>query len=248
MMPSFDATSLALEVVTVRTGTSPALSCKSCATVLLAACPDLGGAPSQHHSRGSRSTLGAETRDHLVLKLIVVAIMRGYKAPRPLEEHRTVVALLVLLALSKHGQCPGALVGTAVTHWATVVPSLPAKPGEHPLHAIASGIAPWLEVPLASAASTPQPRALNPDHFHNHGQLPPGAHVLLIDDAWASGGHAQSAALALRATGAARVSLLVVARWVKEDYGNNATLLRDLADRDYDPEVCPWTGSACPNA
>lgn len=120
--------------------------------------------------------------------------MRGYKAPWPLEEHRTVVALLLLLALSKHGRCPGALAFTTVTHWATV-PSLPAKPGEHPLHTIASGIAPWPEVPLTAAASAPQPRALNPDHFRARGQLPPGAHVLLIDDAWASGGHVQSAAL-----------------------------------------------------
>jgi len=172
-------------------------------------------------------------------------VMRGYKAPWPLDEHRTVVALLLLLALSKHGHCPGALIGTPVTHWATV-PSLPAKPGEHPLHAIASGIAPWPEIPLTGAASAPQPRALNPDHFRAGGQLTPGAHVLLIDDAWASGGHAQSAALALRTASAARVSLLVVARWIKEDYGDNATFLRDLADRDYDPEVCPWTGDACP--
>lgn len=172
-------------------------------------------------------------------------VMRGYKAPRPLEEHRTVVALLLLLALSKHGQCPGALAGTAVTHWATV-PSLPAKPGEHPLHAIVSKIAPWPEIPLAGAASAPQPRALNPDHFRAHGQLLPGDNVLLVDDAWASGGHAQSAVLALRTVGAAHVSLLVVARWIKEEYGDNATLLRSLADRDYDPEVCPWTGSNCP--
>jgi hypothetical protein len=68
-------------------------------------------------------------------------VMRGYKAPRQVKEHVTIVALMILLALSMHSQCPGALAGAPVTHWATV-PSLPAKPGEHPLHQIcASGSA-----------------------------------------------------------------------------------------------------------
>lgn len=172
-------------------------------------------------------------------------VMRGYKAPKPLEEHRTIVALLLLAALSRHAPCPGRLAGVAMTHWATV-PSLPAKPAEHPFHAIVSKIAPWPEIPLTAAAGAPQPRAVNPQHFHARGRLPPGAHVLLLDDTWATGGHAQSAVLGLRAAGAAHVSLLVVARWIKADFGDNATFLRSLADRDYDPEVCPWTGGPCP--
>jgi hypothetical protein len=71
------------------------------------------------------------------------------------------------------------------------------------------------------------------------------SHVLLLDDT-STGGHAQSAVLGLRAAGAARVSLLVVARWIKKDFGNNAEFLRELADRDYDPEICPWAGGNCP--
>ncbi len=172
-------------------------------------------------------------------------VMRGYKAPSPLEEHRTIVALLLLLALSTHAQCPGALAGTAVTHWATV-PSLPAKSGEHPLHAIVGKIAPRPEIQLTAAPQVRQPRAISPEHFHAVGQLPPRSHVLLIDDTWTTGGHAQSAVLALRASGAACVSLLVVARWVKEDFGDNAAFLRGLAD--YDPEVCAWAGNGCPSA
>ena len=70
--------------------------------------------------------------------------------------------------------------------------------------------------------------------------------MLLVDDTWARGGHAQSAVLALRAAGAARVSVLVAARWINEDFGGNAAFLRGLADRDYDPALCPWTGAACP--
>jgi predicted amidophosphoribosyltransferase len=172
-------------------------------------------------------------------------VMRGYKAPRPVDEHVMIVALLIMTALSTHAHCPEVLVGAPVTHWATV-PSLPAKPGEHPLHKILSNSAPGSEVRLMAAASTQHPRDVNPEHFRAPVQLPRDSHVLLIDDTWTGGGHAQSAVLALRRAGAAHVSVLVVARWIKEDFGENAKFLRELADQDYDPKVCPWTGGSCP--
>ena len=58
-------------------------------------------------------------------------VMRGYKAQQPVGEHVNIVAMLVWLALSMHQHCPARLGGMPVTHWATV-PSLPAKPDEHP--------------------------------------------------------------------------------------------------------------------
>lgn len=85
--------------------------------------------------------------------------------------------------------------------------------------------------------------------------VPEGAHVLLIDDTWTSGGHAQSAALAARAEGAAHVSVLVVARWIEPSWVllldgerkvDPETYLRGLSPGDYDPLVCPWTGGVCP--
>jgi predicted amidophosphoribosyltransferase len=172
-------------------------------------------------------------------------VMRGYKAQRPLEEHRTIVILLILLALSRHAECPGALAGTPVTHWATV-PSLPAKPGEHPLHKIVGSLAIGGEATLVAAAKAQFPRDVSPQHFSTDAALSPDSHVLLIDDTWAGGGHAQSAALALRKAGAAHVSALVVARWIKEDFGDNAKFLSEVSRRDYDPGICPWTGGTCP--
>jgi len=41
-------------------------------------------------------------------------VMRGYKAQRPVDEHVAIVAMLILLALSIHAQCPEALVGGGV--------------------------------------------------------------------------------------------------------------------------------------
>ena len=171
-------------------------------------------------------------------------VMQGYKARPPVPEHRTIVTLLVLLGLDRHAGC-AAPAGAPVTHWATV-PSLPARPGEHPLHAIVSRLAPGAEVALAAADEVEYSRDLHPGHFRVPAALPAGAHVLLVDDTWARGGHAQSAALALRAAGAARISVLVAARWINEDFGGNAAFLRGLSARDYDPATCPWTGAACP--
>ena len=184
-------------------------------------------------------------------------VMQGYKARPPVPEHRTIVALLVLLGMARHAGCAeyaggsggpgGQVTPRPVTHW-TTVPSLPAQPGEHPLHAIVSRLAPGREAVLAAAEDVDYARDLDPRHFRAAVPLPAGAHVLLVDDTWARGGHAQSAVLALRAAGAARVSVLVAARWINEAYGGNAAFIRGLAGRDYDPAICPWTGAACPPA
>jgi hypothetical protein len=172
-------------------------------------------------------------------------VMRGYKARPPVAEHRMVVGLLLLLALDGHTKCAGMLAGRPVTNWA-IVPSLPARPYEHPLRRLVVDHAPGAEVPVVAAVNVSQPRAVDPDHFTCTTLLPEGSHVLLIDDTWTSGGHAQSAVLALRKSGAGRVSVLVVARWLKEDYGDNKGFITELANRDFDPHICPWTGAACP--
>lgn len=176
-------------------------------------------------------------------------VMRGYKAePRPVAEHRNIVALLCLLGLAQHGQCAGRLAGTAVTHWMTV-PSLPPKPGEHPLRRLVAQAAAGQEVRL-TAQPTLSPRAFNAAHF-SCPPLPHGAHVLVLDDTWAGGGHAQSAAAAARAAGATQVSVLVVARWIDpawsiDRYGTNAAFLKERCAGAFDPTVCPWTAGACP--
>ena len=172
-------------------------------------------------------------------------VMRGYKAMPPIGEHRTIVALLAVLGLTQHGSCAGRLLAAPVTHWAAV-PSLDRRPGEHPLRPIVRACAPGTELPLSAASCYSHPRSVNPKHFNAGAAVPPGAHVLVIDDTWVGGGHAQSAVLAARRAGAGRVSVLVLARWLNEDYGVNALFLAGLAGRDYDPGLCPWTGDHCP--
>ncbi|MFC9971695.1 hypothetical protein ACFVH6_12450 [Spirillospora sp. NPDC127200] len=170
-------------------------------------------------------------------------VMRGYKAPRRLDAHYSVVATLMIFALLRHARCSEAAANAEVTHWASV-PSLPAKPGEHPFHRIVKNHAPGVEAPLRAAERTTDKRAVNANHFALDGTLPPGAHVLLLDDTWTKGGHAQSAALALRKAGAEKVSVLVAARWVNPGYRDNSAFIKALPD--YEPDICPWTGSGCP--
>jgi predicted amidophosphoribosyltransferase len=172
-------------------------------------------------------------------------VMRGYKARPPIGEHRTIVILLAVLGLTQHSPCAERLLAAPITHWA-VVPSLPARPGEHPLRPIVRTSAPGTELPLSAVRSAPYPRSVDAQHFRTGAALRPGAHVLVIDDTWVGGGHAQSAVLAARQAGASHVSVLVLARWLNEDYGSNARLLTGIADRDYDPGLCPWTGAGCP--
>lgn len=172
-------------------------------------------------------------------------VMRGYKAQPPVAEHRLVVGLLLLLALQDHTKCASAIAGRRVTHWA-IVPSLPAKPSEHPLRGLVVQRAHGSEAPLKAAAVVGQPRSIDLGHFTCSAALPPRSHVLLIDDTWTTGGHAQSAALAFRKAGAAEVSVLVVARWLKEEYADNKRFIAKLDKKDYEPLACPWTSGTCP--
>lgn len=172
-------------------------------------------------------------------------LMRGYKARPPVAEHRMVVGLLLRLALESHTRCAEILGSLPITHWATV-PSLPPKSYAHPLRGLVDNQAKGAEAPLVAAVGVQQPRMASADHFACTTPLPSGSHVLLIDDTWATGGHAQSAVLALRRAGATRVSVLVVARWLKEDYGDNKHFIADMRTRDFDPRICPWTGESCP--
>jgi hypothetical protein len=101
---------------------------------------------------------------------------------------------------------------------------------------------------MTAAPQVAFPRAVSPRHYQAAAPLPRGARVLLLDDTWASGGHAQSAAMALRSAGAVRISVLAVARWLSDDSGRTRAFLRAIRGRDYDLSLCPWTSGRCPGA
>ncbi len=179
-------------------------------------------------------------------------VMRGYKSlafPGG-GSFRQTVALLAALGLIGHVVCPGRLTGTPVSAWATV-PSLPPKPGRctHPLNDIVGKLAKpgALEIRLAAAETVSNPRAIGADHY-SASESAAGQHVLVIDDTWTGGGHATSAALAVRAAGATHVSVLVFARWLSVGWGATTPqwAKQRLTSPDFQPDVCPWTQAACP--
>lgn len=172
--------------------------------------------------------------------------MHGYKQPVPDLNHRALVILMCHVALRGHRQCADALAGIQVTKWATV-PSTRGRQGEHPLHNIVRHIAEsGTEVSLDVGTPSPDPREVSPEAFTVLDAIEPDTHVMLIDDTWTRGGHVQSAAVALKVAGAAQVSILVLARWLKMDWPDHAALVRSRLADDFDLDRCPWTGGPCP--
>lgn len=180
-------------------------------------------------------------------------VMRGYKNPAfpGGGTYRQTVSLLAALGLIAHVECPGRLVGAPLSAWAAV-PSLPPKRGQatHPLNDIVRQLAKQgaPEVTLTAAQTVANPRGIAASHYTASNNAA-GQHVLVIDDTWTtSGGHATSAALAVRTAGATHVSVLVLARWLA--LGWEATTpgwaKQRLTAPDFQPGICPWTQGGCP--
>ncbi|WP_345678341.1 hypothetical protein [Yinghuangia aomiensis] len=62
--------------------------------------------------------------------------------------------------------------------------------------------------------------------------------VLLVDDTWTTGNHAQSAASALKAAGAGRVAVVVLGRHLNTDFGDTATHVERARLRQFSWESC----------
>jgi hypothetical protein len=129
------------------------------------------------------------------------------------------------------------------------VPSTRNIGTEHRFRAIlARNLKPGSEIGVAASEPIRDPREVTPSNFEIRTAVPEGAHVLVVDDTWVGGGHAQSVAAALSQAGAGRVSVLTVARWLKPEDDDVAKHVyrQRIKDRAYDPTICPWTGGACP--
>lgn len=66
-----------------------------------------------------------------------------------------------------------------------------------------------------------------------------GESVLLIDDTWATGNHAQSAAAALKAAGAGGVAVVVLGRHLNLEYATTADHVEQARLRRFAWDVCP---------
>jgi predicted amidophosphoribosyltransferase len=172
-------------------------------------------------------------------------LMHRYKEPWATDTDRAAVQMLCLVGLSFHMPCLLAQAGGDPPLWATV-PSRRTDRTSTPLRDIALGLsrAPAREV-LLGTVNPSRERVVRPDYFQVTKPIPPGAHVLLLEDTWVSGSTPQSAALTLRRAGAGQVSLLVLARWTRPDDPGTRKLLESIVGTDYALTFCPWTGAPC---
>jgi hypothetical protein len=96
---------------------------------------------------------------------------------------------------------------------------------------------------LARGAADVERRHLNPGYYNILTPIPKGKHIMVIDDTWVSGGHAQSVAMALKRAGAAKVSILAIGRWLRmNDRRTKGVYNRFIRNRPYNADICPWTG------
>lgn len=65
-----------------------------------------------------------------------------------------------------------------------------------------------------------------------------GEAVLLIDDTWTTGGHAQSASAALKRAGASCVAVVVLGRHLNGSWGNTASYVEQARLRRFSWNVC----------
>lgn len=179
-------------------------------------------------------------------------LMYGYKSAAPGPSHVRIVRTLVALGLLGHIGCAAALVGVTTTHWATV-PSLRNIGSNHPFREILRTILPDEREIVVSATeaaankSVQERRRFEPAYYALGTAVPKDIHVMVIDDTYTSGAHAQSVALKLKQAGASKASVLTVARWLDMEKEPVKRFYKDhVRDNPFDAMACPWTGGDCP--
>jgi predicted amidophosphoribosyltransferase len=173
--------------------------------------------------------------------------LRRYKSA-PTKEAREFAAVRLLAILWRflelHEHCMTNALGIVSFDVVTVVPSSTrTRDRASRLRAIVKACGPVkkrFEPLLAPAEHASDTRQFDPDRYEPQRSLH-GENVLLIDDTWASGAHAQSAAYALKQAGAAKVAMVVIGRHVNPGWevgGKTSRALLDALARDFDWETC----------
>lgn len=172
-------------------------------------------------------------------------LVQNYKASRsgPILE-QTMRALLAV-ALRGHFGCAVALSQQSSHGWAVVPSTRGRSTLREMVAALSSGKFAEIEVAY-TGSSADEARVLEPSFWSLASGSALPAHIVVIDDSWVSGAHAQSVAAMLRSAGAERVSILTIARILDPSWQPNAQFIRERIQGSFDPRTCPWTGADCP--
>ncbi|BDZ45454.1 hypothetical protein GCM10025866_13630 [Naasia aerilata] len=174
----------------------------------------------------------------------------AYKDPAVTAEQREKVRgrlyTMLLESLMRHHECLRQGHGLPFSALATV-PSTSGRVGPHPLEFMLGMFDPAIRRARVSyigptGLDAVARRIFDPSRFRANRNQVGGRHVLLLEDTWVSGGRTQSVAAALKAAGAARVSVVTLGRELKPSYGPTREYLRTHEQRPFDPAICPVTG------
>lgn len=157
------------------------------------------------------------------------------------------LAAILWRFLGDHEACVARAAGVDDFDFVTIVPSSSPERDKQSSFARLTG---WIEPIKGRLHRTLEPtgevegRDFDVNRFRAITDLS-GRSVLLLDDTWATGGHAQSAANALTAAGAKKVALVVIGRHIRRDFepvrGSDETC-GDLLDAL--PEDFSWADCA----
>lgn len=176
--------------------------------------------------------------------------LRNYKdANSPAIRRHDVIRLAAILwrFLRDHEPCVAGAAGVGGFDLVTIVPS--SKP-ERDRHSAFAELTGWIEPIKERLQRTLEPtgevegREFDPNRYRAITDLS-GRSVLLLDDTWTAGGHAQSAAHALTAAGAQKIALVVIGRHVRRNYEPVQGSEESCGDiLDALPETFDWTTCA----
>lgn len=210
--------------------------------------------------RSHRSTWGSQLADRVVPLTYAIRGRQSYTDARaykdkmlPLEQNVSLYRLSIHAYFFNvlHVRCLNKVAAGPATGL-VVVPSLSGRAGPHPLDRIAEFLpVEWERIRAAPGSDVPSEvnlrRVVNPE-FYSLEKKPAvtGEHIVVFEDTWTSGGHAQGMAVKLKQLGASEVSIVVLNRDISPDFGENGPFLKVHASNPYDTNICPVTGCACP--
>lgn len=147
--------------------------------------------------------------------------------------------------LDDHEMCVARAAGARQFDLVTTVPSSSperdeARTGLRQIVEWCRPIADRYERVLRATGDAPPGREFSTRRYRADWRID-GVRVLLIDDTWARGGHAQSAAYTLREAGASKVALVVIGRHLRRDWEvSDGVTSGDLFD-----ELPPFDWTTC---
>lgn len=143
--------------------------------------------------------------------------------------------------LGAHERCVARAAGIDRFPLITSVPSTSGRVPDHPMRTVVKDVVTGTADRYADLLETATPglgRETSAQHFRGVRTLR-GEPVLIIDDVWTTGTHAQSAAVTLRDSGAGPVAIVALGRWfVKEHRDNNAWLANVKKDMTWRWDRC----------